>query len=496
MTNIATQLSVLAVLALIFRSVYRLYFSPLSKFPGPRLAALTSAYEAYYDCFKDGGGRYYVEIARMHDEYGPIVRINPWELHIRDPEWSDVYKVARRASKSRWFYQFLGTAENAFGSESADVHRRRRDALQPYFSATAVARHTPEIERLVSKLVARLFALRGTGAVVCLSDGFRALATDVATAFAFRRPFGHLDVPDFERAGNAAVRRLGTLGLLNRHLNGWVLTFLRFVPPGVALRLSPASLGQLAVVVNEELQSPGKFVEIGAAETNVIRQILNSDLPAEDKSPWRVKEEASSVTLAGTETTGSILAVIVFCLLSEPEKAARLREEIGQAYSRYGRSPVYQELKELSYLTGVVNEGLRIDSPSGRFPRYDPKHDMSYKDWVIPKGTHVSITQNDISFSPDIFPDPHNFLPERWSDEAENKRIAKYFNPFGRGTRNCIGMEIALIEMYLALGRLFAPDVDFTMKLYDCDRENDVELFHDYFSPFPRSYKGVNVAVW
>jgi hypothetical protein len=52
--------------------IYRLYFSPLSKFPGPSLAAITSAYEGYFDCFKDGGGRYYVEINRMHDLYGML----------------------------------------------------------------------------------------------------------------------------------------------------------------------------------------------------------------------------------------------------------------------------------------------------------------------------------------------------------------------------------------------------------------------------------------
>ncbi|KAK3346667.1 cytochrome P450 CYP682H1 [Lasiosphaeria hispida] len=500
--DIAIQLSVLAILALISRSIYRLYLSPLSKFPGPWLAAITSAYEAYYDCFKDGGGRYHVEIARMHDRYGPIVRINPWELHIRDPDWNDVYKVARRASKSLWYYQFLGTSSNSFSASSADTHRLRRDAIQPYFSPAAVARHQPEIERLVAKLVGRLRALKGSGKVVCLSDVFRALATDVATAFAFRQPFGHLDAPDFERAGNATVRRFGTLGLLNRHLGGWLLPAIRLVPPRIAMRLSPASLGvagffkQFAVVVNKGLNSADEFVEMGAAETDIIRQILNSNLPAEEKSHWHIKQESSSVALAGTETTGSILTVILFYLLSEPGKGARLREEIGKAYNKYGRPPVWQELKELSYMTGVVNEGLRMNAPSGRLPRYDPMQDMTYKSWVIPKGTHVSTTQNDISFSPDIFFAPHDFLPERWIDGVENKRVAKYFNPFGRGTRICIGMEIALIEIYLALGRIFAPDVGFTMNLHGCDKKNDVEMFHDYFSPFPRSDKGVNVLVW
>lgn len=50
--------------------VYRLYLSPLAKFPGPKLAALTSWYEIYYNIFKKGGGQYIFKIKQMHEQYG------------------------------------------------------------------------------------------------------------------------------------------------------------------------------------------------------------------------------------------------------------------------------------------------------------------------------------------------------------------------------------------------------------------------------------------
>lgn len=51
--------------------VYRLYFSPLAKFPGPKLAAATLWYEFYYDVVQKG--RYTWEIGKMHEKYGTIL---------------------------------------------------------------------------------------------------------------------------------------------------------------------------------------------------------------------------------------------------------------------------------------------------------------------------------------------------------------------------------------------------------------------------------------
>ena len=49
-------------------AIYRLYFDPLAKIPGPKLAALTRYYEAYYDVCK--GGVYTLKIGELHKKYG------------------------------------------------------------------------------------------------------------------------------------------------------------------------------------------------------------------------------------------------------------------------------------------------------------------------------------------------------------------------------------------------------------------------------------------
>ena len=58
----------LLFLYVVFGAIYRLYFSPIARFPGPKLAALTLWYELYYDVIKRG--KYTWEIGKMHEKYG------------------------------------------------------------------------------------------------------------------------------------------------------------------------------------------------------------------------------------------------------------------------------------------------------------------------------------------------------------------------------------------------------------------------------------------
>jgi len=56
------------LLYIIGLTVQRLYFSPIAKFPGPKLAAATFWYEFYFDVIKRG--RYIWQIQKLHEEYG------------------------------------------------------------------------------------------------------------------------------------------------------------------------------------------------------------------------------------------------------------------------------------------------------------------------------------------------------------------------------------------------------------------------------------------
>lgn len=56
---------------ILLRSVYRLFFHPLSHIPGPKLAAISRAYEFYHDAIRNG--MYIWEIEKMHEKYGSLL---------------------------------------------------------------------------------------------------------------------------------------------------------------------------------------------------------------------------------------------------------------------------------------------------------------------------------------------------------------------------------------------------------------------------------------
>jgi cytochrome P450 len=47
-----------------------------------------------------------------------------------------------------------------------------------------------------------------------------------------------------------------------------------------------------------------------------------------------------------------------------------------------------------------------------------------------------------------IFPDSYKFLPERWLDMTERKKLDKYMVSFSKGSRSCVGMKYGLLFFY------------------------------------------------
>lgn len=130
-----------------------------------------------------------------------------------------------------------------------------------------------------------------------------------------------------------------------------------------------------------------------------------------------------------------------------------------------------------------------------RIPRIFDQEAIRYHVYVLPRGTVVSMDIYSVSHDEAIFPDSFTYRPERWlgSPRApDGRQLSQYLVTFGRGTRSCVGMQLAYAELYVGLASLFRR---FDFDLYETDR-SDVELARDRFVPRPvSSSQGVRVVV-
>ena len=104
------------------------------------------------------------------------------------------------------------------------------------------------------------------------------------------------------------------------------------------------------------------------------------------------------------------------------------------------------------------------------------------------------MTLRDVLFDPEIFPHPNAFKPDRWLDAAaQGERLDRYLVTFSKGTRSCLGINIAYSELYLGVAALVSR---FDMKLYDFDRRRDLDIVRDTFMGLPsKESKGVRVKI-
>ncbi|EZF31894.1 hypothetical protein H109_06752 [Trichophyton interdigitale MR816] len=479
--------------------IYQLHFSPLSKFPGPKIAAVTYLYEFYYDAILKG--RYIFKVKELHEKYGPIIRISPRELHINDPHFYNVlYSHSNPRDKEYYYLKPFDFPLSSFGTESHQLHRLRRGAMNPFFARGRILQQESLIQGLVKKLCSRIENFGAGGGIVPLSLGYTCLTTDLITTFTMDRCYGYLEAPDWYPNWGQVLRDASEMSMVSRQLT-WVLSLLKMLPKSLTMSLNPGlklfyTLAERCRERIDEVQYERQREQKGAEETvgrkkTIFDQIFDSRLSAEEKQPARLTQEVRSIIGAGTETTSNCLSVISYHLLRNPEKLRRLKEELREAEPDPTAEIRLCQLESLPYLSSVVLEGLSRLSygVSTRLQRKSPRGVIEYGKYDIPPGTPVGMSSVIMHHSEEIFPDSYNFVPERWLDLEERKYLEKYMVSFSSGSRRCLGMNLAKAEIFIAASTIFRR-FDFEM----CDTTlDDIQIHHDLFIPRPKNLKTIGV---
>ncbi|KAL0062615.1 hypothetical protein AAF712_010549 [Marasmius tenuissimus] len=179
-----------------------------------------------------------------------------------------------------------------------------------------------------------------------------------------------------------------------------------------------------------------------------------------------VASDSVLAIVAGSDTTSTAMANLFWCLMAHPDTYERLREEVDREYPA-GIDPLLDTSRfgNMKYLTACLNETLRLLPP---VPTNGPRvvHKGSggrvISGHYIPENTQVFVPPYVVHRNPESFsPSPDAFIPERWLSETKDsipggERVLKAdaFIPFSYGPTNCIGKNLAKLEMMMVITML------------------------------------------
>jgi cytochrome P450 len=343
---------------------------------------------------------------------------------------------------------------------------------------------------------------------------FSCMTTDIVTEYAFDRSSNFLSSKSFEPNFHDAIVSGSNLGPYTKQFP-WLLPLMNMLPESVATKMAP----EMAMLIKFQKDMRRQIGEIQAGhqeftkptrtEATIFHELLNGSLPDNEKRLERLWQEGQIIIGAGTETTAWTLSATMYYILANPEILSRLRGELEQAAPDPQKLPSLARLEQLPYLTAVVNEGLRLSyGVSTRLQRIS-RETLEFTSgsgsdgsgpgktsFAIPAGTPVGMTATLIHLNEKLFPKPHRFDPDRWLDEKgqRSKQLEGYLLSFSKGSRQCVGINLAYAEVYLGLATLIRRLGD-RFELWETDI-SDVEIQYDRFVPCPKlDTNGIQVLV-
>ena len=139
---------------------------------------------------------------------GPVVRINPHEVHIHDPEFfNTIYTTHPGYDQPSSIQYRFGAPHAVFSTPEHGIHRQRRAAIVPFFSKQKILQQSPLIQEKVDKLCSRLtISYAGRNKAATLNHLFTCHVADVIVKYAFNESYNFLDKPNFQSPFIIAIR--------------------------------------------------------------------------------------------------------------------------------------------------------------------------------------------------------------------------------------------------------------------------------------------------
>lgn len=203
-------------------------------------------------------------------------------------------------------------------------------------------------------------------------------------------------------------------------------------------------------VIQEMVEERRKSKELPMDLLTMLLEAKDEET-GEGMSDRQLRDEAITIFAAGHETSANALSWTLYLLTQHPSILERLRAEVDRVLGN--RSPSFGDVRALQYTLQVIEEGMRLYPPAWVVGR-EAIDDDEIKGQKVPRKSIIFMGVYALHRHPDLWENPNDFNPDRFSPEKVKERSRWNYLPFGAGPRMCIGNNFALMEMQLVLALL------------------------------------------
>jgi cytochrome P450 len=318
-----------------------------------------------------------------------------------------------------------------------DFHRWHRRLLQPAFSKRRVENYADMIVLYTQETVAKW----QPGAEIDIIHAMQALILRMTMKMLVDIDMDNQNIASSQIINDLVGHPIGVIeGLLNLQID------LPITPYGKRMAAKRKADSFIYNLIDQRL-----------ADKHDVGDILSILLSTQDghvddtMTRQQVRDELASLIAAGHETTTNTIAWTFYLLSEHPTVLKKVLTELQTVLA--GRDPRVDDLSQLAYLDWAVKESMRLYPSAWTQGRYAVGA-FDLDGYHFPAGTMIMFSQWVLHRLPDIWGDPEIFRPERW-DPVNGQKVPQWaYFPFGGGSRICIGMPLAQLQIRLVLATI------------------------------------------
>ncbi|KAK4612752.1 Cytochrome P450 monooxygenase gsfF [Fulvia fulva] len=312
------------------------------------------------------------------------------------------------SQKSSWYdtWRYAGSTESVFATQDQTVHQFLRKRVTKLYSMSSLLAMENLIDNVLELSIHQLHSRASRSEMIRLKDWTMFFAYEVVSTLALGHTTGFLQ-RDFEA------------------ISVWI----------------DGAIAERCRTHQDSGEKPD-FLQYFLAILDA-----NGDAASDEK----VASEIGNVLGAGADTTATSLMATLKYLIESPDDYRRVQQEVDDEHRQLNlgtdQAILYVELSKLPLLSAVIKETLRLHPAIVyQLPRVCPAASTTIGSYVIPAGVNISMSAAAVNRFCDAS-DADSWRPARWL-EKESQMLDACVMTFGKGSRSCLGKNLALLEMY------------------------------------------------